>query len=170
MTVMPNLRLTVQEAQDIASYLITLKKPDASYPAANYLDDPQQKAKGFALVKHFGCAGCHEIAGLEEEGRIGTELTKEGSKPIERLDFALLTHDAKHEEWYTHKGFFEHKPRILLLRQRQVKIPLENFGCRISAEGEITASPLSAGKRGFHSVRTSTIEGSAQRHGRLVVG
>jgi len=97
MTVMPNLRLTVQEAQDIASYLITLKKADASYPAANYLDDPQQKAKGFALVKHFGCAGCHEIAGLEEEGRIGTELTKEGSQPIERLDFALLTHDAKHE-------------------------------------------------------------------------
>ena len=48
MTVMPNLRLTVQEAQDIASYLITLKKADASYPAANYLDDPQQKEKGLA--------------------------------------------------------------------------------------------------------------------------
>src|SRR5207302_7513361 len=53
--------------------------------------------------------GCHEIAGLEEEQRIGTELTKEGSKPIERLDFALLGHKAEAEEWYTHKGFFEHK-------------------------------------------------------------
>ena len=47
--------------------------------------------------------------GLEEEQRIGTELTKEGSKPIERLDFALLGHKAEAEDWYTHKGFFEHK-------------------------------------------------------------
>jgi len=46
------------------------------------------------VVRHFGCAGCHEISGLEDEGRIGTELTIEGSKPIERLDFALLTETA----------------------------------------------------------------------------
>ncbi|MGH9658304.1 MAG: c-type cytochrome, partial [Bryobacteraceae bacterium] len=37
------------------------------------------------------------------------ELTKEGSKPLERLDFALLGHDAAREGWYTHKGFFENK-------------------------------------------------------------
>jgi len=60
-------------------------------------------------VKNYGCAGCHEIAGLEEEQRIGTELTKEGSKPLERLDFALKGHEAQREGWYTHKGFFEHK-------------------------------------------------------------
>jgi len=47
------------------------------------------KAEGKKWVRHFGCAGCHEISGLEDEGRIGTELTIEGSKPIERLDFAL---------------------------------------------------------------------------------
>ncbi|MBI2816672.1 MAG: c-type cytochrome [Acidobacteria bacterium] len=110
MTVMPSLRLTNEEAQDIASYLITLrKKVPNSYPAAPYMDDPALKAKGLAWVKHYGCAGCHEIAGLEEEGRIGTELTKEGSKPIERLDFALLTHKAEREGWYNNKGFFEHK-------------------------------------------------------------
>jgi hypothetical protein len=60
-------------------------------------------------VRNYGCAACHEIAGLEEEQRIGTELTKEGSKPIERLDFALLGHEAEREGWETHKGFFEHK-------------------------------------------------------------
>jgi len=128
MTVMPNLRLTVEEAQDISSYLLTLKRSDASYSAAEYLNDPQMKAKGLAWVKHFGCAGCHEISGLEEEGRIGTELTKEGSQPIERLDFALLTHDAKHEGWYTHKGFFEHKlgdPAIY--DKGKVKTPLEKL-------------------------------------------
>ena len=67
------------------------------------------KSAGQFLVRNYGCAGCHEIAGLEEEQRIGTELTKEGSKPLERLDFALLGHDAHNEGWYTHKGFFEHK-------------------------------------------------------------
>jgi mono/diheme cytochrome c family protein len=128
MTVMPNLRLTWEEAQDIASYLLTLKRADASYPPAPYLDDPAMKAKGLAWVKHFGCAGCHEIAGLEEEGRIGTELTKEGSKPIERLDFALLTHDAKKEGWYNHKGFFEHKLQDpAVYDQGKVKTPLEKL-------------------------------------------
>jgi len=119
-TVMPNLRLTWEEAQDIASYLITQKHPDATYAAAPFMDDPSLKAKGEDLVKHYGCAGCHEISGLEDEGRIGTELTNEGSKPIERLDFSLYTEDAKRGvlpdgkpsprgPWYDSKGFFENK-------------------------------------------------------------
>lgn len=109
MTPMPSLRLTEEEARDIASYLMTRKHANAVAPNADYIDDPGLKNKGLALVRNYGCAGCHEIAGLEEEQRIGTELTKEGSKPIERLDFALLGHDAERDGWYTHKGFFEHK-------------------------------------------------------------
>ena len=110
MTVMPSLRLTTEESQDIASYLMTLKKIEPSdYPPAPYMDNPALKAQGKELVRHFGCFGCHEIAGLEDEGRIGTELTKEGSKPIERLDFALMTRKAQDEDWYNSKGFFEHK-------------------------------------------------------------
>ena len=109
MTPMPSLRLTEDEARDIASYLETRKHADATYANADYLDDPSLKSSGQFLVRFYGCAGCHEIAGLEEEQRIGTELTKEGSKPIERLDFALLGHEAEREGWYTHKGFFEHK-------------------------------------------------------------
>jgi cytochrome c551/c552 len=131
MTVMPSLRLAPQDAEDIASYLITLKKQEpSSYADASFMDDPNLKAEGKKWVRHFGCAGCHEISGLEDEGRIGTELTTEGSKPIERLDFALLTEVAQrggHEPitdsddiarlpegpakkpWYDQKGFFEHK-------------------------------------------------------------
>ena len=134
MTVMPNFRLTDSETRDIATYLFSLSSPP-SYPDASYMDDPNLKAKGQALIKQYGCAGCHEIKGFEEEQRIGKELTVEGATPIERLDFALLTHDAekgheppmprdeaeanheaaepnaKHEAkpWYNHKGFFEHK-------------------------------------------------------------
>jgi cytochrome c2 len=119
-TIMPSLRLSWDESRDIASYLMTQKHSDASYAVAPYLDDPSLKQKGMDLVKHYGCAGCHEISGLEEEGRVGTELTNEGSKPIERLDFALFTEDAKEGvlpngkdsnrgAWYDLKGFFEQK-------------------------------------------------------------
>lgn len=119
-TPMPSLRLTWEEARDIASYLITLKRPNVSYPPAPYMDDVNLRERGRELVRFYGCAGCHEIATLEEEGRIGTELTTEGSKPIERLDFALLTEKAKRGilpdgspsprgKWYDHKGFFEQK-------------------------------------------------------------
>ena len=131
MTVMPSLRLSPQDAEDVASYLVTLKtKEPSSYADAAFMDDPSLKDEGKRWIRHFGCAGCHEISGLEDEGRIGTELTTEGSKPIERLDFALLTDVAQrggHEPitdpddlarlpegpakapWYDHKGFFEHK-------------------------------------------------------------
>ena len=120
MTVMPSLRLTVDEARDIASFLLTQKHADASYAAADFMDDPKLKAHGRELIQHYGCAGCHEISGFEDEGRIGTELTNEGSKPIERLDFSLYTEDAKlgilpdgkkspRGPWYDLKGFFENK-------------------------------------------------------------
>lgn len=119
-TIMPSMRLTDADSRDIASYLMTQKHSDATYSAANYMDDPKLAAQGKALVLHYGCAGCHEISGLEDEGRIGTELTNEGSKPIERLDFARFTEDAKRGvltdgkpsprgQWYDSKGFFEAK-------------------------------------------------------------
>jgi len=143
-TVMPSLRLTTEEARDIASYVMTQKRSGASYPAAPYLDDPKLKRTGFDLVRYYGCAGCHEIAALEDEGRIGTELTTEGSKPIERLDFALLTEPAKrglmpdHKtphprgKWYDQKGFFEAKladPAIFDQGkyQTQLKMPKPNL-------------------------------------------
>src|SRR5580693_196054 len=131
MTVMPSLRLSPEDAEDVASYLVTLKKQEPSaYPDAAFMDDPKLKEEGKKWIRHYGCSGCHEISGMEEEGRIGTELTFEGSKPIERLDFALLTEVAQRggsepivdaddlarlpegpakEPWYDHKGFFEHK-------------------------------------------------------------
>jgi hypothetical protein len=110
MTVMPNQRLSWEEARDIAAYLTSLKRADASYPAdVSYMDDPKLAEKGRPLVSRYGCASCHEIRGFEDAPRIGTELTQEASKPIEQLDFGLLEQKAKREEWYNHKGFFEHK-------------------------------------------------------------
>jgi hypothetical protein len=127
--VMPSFRLSVEDARDIATYLISQKHSDANYAEAPFMDDPKLKSKGEDLVRHYGCAGCHEIAGLEDEGRIGTELTNEGSKPIERLDFSLYTEDAKRGilpdgkksprgPWYDPKGFFEEKLRDPALYDR----------------------------------------------------
>jgi len=133
MTVMPNLRLSPEDAEDIATYLMRQKKQEpSSYADASFMDDPALKEEGKRWVRFYGCGGCHEISGMEDEGRIGTELTFEGSKPIERLDFALFTEVAQRggkdaepvknkedlarlpdgparEPWYDHKGFFEHK-------------------------------------------------------------
>ena len=107
-TIMPNLRLDEQEARDVAAFLME-QKTDATYEPADRIEDESLFDQGQAIVKHFGCFGCHEIAGMEDLTPVGTDLTMEGSKPIERLDFALLTHHAKREGWYTHKGFFERK-------------------------------------------------------------
>jgi cytochrome c551/c552 len=133
MTVMPSLRLSEEDAQDIATYLMTQKKLDPpAYANAPFMDDPALKEEGKKWIRQFGCAGCHEISGFEDEGRIGTELTFEGSKPVERLDFALSTEVSQRggknaepikdkqdlarlpdgpatKPWYNHKGFFEHK-------------------------------------------------------------
>ena len=126
MTVMPNFRLTDQDARDIATFLMQQARPGIQYANAGFLDDTSLASKGKQLVQRYGCAACHEIKGLEDEQRIGTELTLEGSKPIERLDFALLQQPAMHgkdpitgaeinragrESWYDHKGFFENKLR-----------------------------------------------------------
>jgi cytochrome c551/c552/cbb3-type cytochrome oxidase cytochrome c subunit len=133
MTVMPNLRLSEPDARDIATYLFSLSAPQTSGDVS-YMDDPKLAEEGKAEIKQYGCAGCHEIKGFEEEQRIGKELTTEGATPLERLDFALLTQDAeygrepkdadgnrlvvhkdpngkdsKETEWYNHRGFFEHK-------------------------------------------------------------
>jgi cytochrome c551/c552 len=122
MTVMPNFRLSETDARDIATYLFSLSSPP-EYQAANFMDDTNLKERGRTLIKQYGCAGCHEIRGFEEEQRIGKELTVEGATPIERLDFALQTHHAEqgedplklrpdekeHKPWYNHKGFFERK-------------------------------------------------------------
>ena len=123
MTVMPNFRLSETDARDIATYLFSLSSPP-EYQAAAFMDDSSLKERGRVLIKQYGCAGCHEIKGFEEEQRIGKELTVEGATPIERLDFALQTHHAEkgedplnlrpeekelHKPWYNHKGFFERK-------------------------------------------------------------
>ena len=116
-TRMPNLRLTDKEAADVTAYLMSLKKDEfrkapppinavirdaaikehllASSVAVKQADaqiaamNDQQRTMflGERTILRYGCFGCHEIKGFEKANAIGTELTEEGSKMVERLEF-----------------------------------------------------------------------------------
>jgi len=88
---MPSLRLSDHEAAALTAYLMTLgqKRVDAGIEQA--LSQPEQIAKGKALVRKYGCFGCHEINGMEHESRIGVELTSFGSKHLDELFFGNHT-------------------------------------------------------------------------------
>jgi len=118
-TRMPRLRLTSAEAADITAYLVSLRNDEfaarerpTSDPAVvdqiireylleqNTIDESEQKLQamsaeektlflGERTISRYGCFGCHTIAGFESANPIGTELTEEGSKLLERLDFGF---------------------------------------------------------------------------------
>lgn len=166
MTVMPNLRLSWQEARDIASYLITLKHSDASYAAAPFMNDPKLKEDGLKKIRFYGCTGCHEISGMEEEGRIGTELTAEGSKPLEQIDFALFVREAENEGWRTHKGFFEHKlaqPEMFdkgMIKTEAEELHMPDFFEPVSSKGTQGAPELAPEAQHQISQLTTFLMGS----------
>jgi cytochrome c2 len=118
-TRMPDLRLSEQEAADITAYLMSLRKDDflarprppldtklrdmivreylvAQLPvkqADEKLRSMGEREKtlflGEKTIGRYGCFGCHNIAGFEKTSPIGVELTEEGSKVVERLDFGF---------------------------------------------------------------------------------
>ena len=118
-TKMPNLRITDQEAKDIAAYLLadknrkfddmntaTVNEPVLNEIAAEFLSQLLRKTQvderilnmniseklnyaGEKLIGHYGCYSCHNIAGFEDKKPIGTSLNVEGSKLISKLDFGF---------------------------------------------------------------------------------
>ncbi len=139
-TKMPNLRLTESEAADITAYLMSLKKDEfmarprpALEPALRdtivreYLlaqhtvkqadeklaamDDRQRTLfLGERTIGRYGCFGCHTVPGFEKASPIGVELTEQGSKLVERLDFGY-EHDIPHTlPGWLHRKLME--PRV----------------------------------------------------------
>lgn len=110
-TQMPNLRLSDQEAADIAAYLKTLsagKSLPAGYTTTlPDLNDTALISEGKALVRNFGCHGCHVIKGMEREGRVSVSLNEFGAKTVEELFYgdALANQQAVKtwESWTTGK-------------------------------------------------------------------
>ena len=117
-TAMPNLRLSDDEAADLVAYVLgeqdssgaapettiddnlareILREHRARREPAEALDSalaalrgrPLHEELGRRLIGHYGCAGCHDIAGTESMSLIGPELSNLGRKPLHEFDFGI---------------------------------------------------------------------------------
>lgn len=132
-TRMPNLRLSDQEAADIASTLLsernetfehqplatvkpevrddmvlfelqkTMRRVDAEEKLKNMPEKERRVFLGKQTISTQGCFGCHTIKGFEEAKPIGTELTKEGQKDIHQFDFGFVPMEHTRENWFFQK-------------------------------------------------------------------
>ena len=101
-TRMPSLRLTAQEALDIATYLVTLEgEKQFDKVSGDVLADEALIARGKGLVKQYGCFGCHLVEGYETQPGIGADLSAFGVKLRERLDFGDYVTDHNQQTWNT---------------------------------------------------------------------
>ena len=84
---MPDLRLKKEQASDIAAYLIQFGKKETIPGLEAKLKDPAVIKHGENVVRRRGCFACHDIKGMETEGRIAPELSAFGRKMIVELEF-----------------------------------------------------------------------------------
>jgi mono/diheme cytochrome c family protein len=104
-TRMPSLRLSDQEAADIVAYLMQLGRnaqlPENYSKEISNLTDPALISEGRALVRNFGCHGCHVIPSMEKEGRVSVSLNEFGAKFPDELFYgdALANGTVQHKTW-----------------------------------------------------------------------
>ncbi len=124
-TAMPSLRLSDHEATALTAFLMTHgeKKEDPGVDTA--LKDPANIKAGEALVRKYGCFGCHEIQGMDKESRIGVELTTFGSKHLDEMFFGNQTDIPETwDDWTFHKLY---TPRIYATKDVEQLMPNFDF-------------------------------------------
>ncbi|KHE93894.1 MAG: cytochrome c [Candidatus Scalindua rubra] len=91
-TKMPDMQLDEEDAQYIASFLMSLKGEEGygGLTGSEWLSNKETAKKGEELIGRYGCFGCHKIMGMEGMSKIGVELDEVGSKHIHLFDFGLL--------------------------------------------------------------------------------
>ncbi|MHC4308021.1 MAG: c-type cytochrome, partial [Planctomycetota bacterium] len=91
-TRMPDMKLDEEDAQYVASFLMSLKGEEGykDLTDSEWLNNKETAKKGKELIGGYGCFGCHNIMGMEEMSKIGVELDGVGSKHIHLFDFGLL--------------------------------------------------------------------------------
>ena len=157
-TRMPNLRLTDEEAAHMTSYLIKdrnqkfdavpipqVSGDDVDGLAIDFLTRKMKRAEAEEKLRHMyveekfefigekmilqqGCFGCHAIGGFEEAKRIGTELTKEGQKEVDKFDFGFIDMEQSRHAWFYQKL---KNPRIFdrgRIRGYHEKLRMPHFG------------------------------------------
>ncbi len=86
-TGMPHYRFNDAQLAMLSGFLLT--KTDSDLLSNVHLDaaTPAQVAHGKRLVSDYGCASCHEIAGIKRPENFAPELSRIGSKPVTQLIF-----------------------------------------------------------------------------------
>ena len=84
-TSMPSLRLSTSEVDNVVAYLMGLQQ--ATSNAVTESIGEVDVAEGEALVRTYGCFGCHTIPGFENESKVGADLGEFGAKLTDELDF-----------------------------------------------------------------------------------
>jgi len=124
-TAMPSLRLSDHEAEALTAFLMTHGKKSEIDGIETALKNPEQIKKGEALVRKYGCFGCHEIEGMDKESRTGVELTIFGSKHLDELFFGNQTQIPETwDQWTFHKL---QSPRIYATKDVEQLMPNFHF-------------------------------------------
>ena len=117
---MPTLRLSAAQAGALAAFLAARGTPPPPVPELAGRIDKALVAEGRALVGRYGCFGCHDVPGFDDEGRPGPELNEFGVKSTEDMDFGptLVPTDERTWERFAegkvrHPRAFE-RPKIVL--------------------------------------------------------
>ncbi|MHC4321674.1 MAG: c-type cytochrome, partial [Planctomycetota bacterium] len=94
-TRMPDMKLDEEDAQYVASFLMSLKGGEGyeDLTGSEWLNNKETAKKGEELIGRYGCFGCHKIIGMEGMSKIGVELDEVGSKHIHLFDFGLLENE-----------------------------------------------------------------------------
>ncbi|MDG1843483.1 MAG: c-type cytochrome [Nitrospinaceae bacterium] len=86
-SLMPNLRLSKDQANDIASYLMIHGEKNLIPGIDKAINNQALIDHGKNVVRTRGCYACHDINGMESEGRIAPELSSFGRKMTSELEY-----------------------------------------------------------------------------------
>jgi cytochrome c2 len=131
---MPNLRLSNQDAADIAAYLMTLKAGEAPAAVSGALFSNEGSAEfvraaeeGGMLVTKYGCSGCHTIKGHENDAKIGADLNEYGRKTVDLLDFGNAIPNPRHHSWFNWTDLKLRAPRAYKYERVDARMPQFDF-------------------------------------------
>jgi mono/diheme cytochrome c family protein len=86
-TAMPHYRFSDPQVATVSGFLFAKTDSDLLVNVHLEAATPEQIAHGKRLVSDYGCASCHEIAGIKKPENFAPELSRIGNKPVTQLVF-----------------------------------------------------------------------------------
>ena len=123
-TKMPSLRLTDQEARDVVAFVMTMRDDRPKEIFTGDITSKEKIVRGAKVIREYGCFGCHEIKGMENESKVSVNLSDFGRKKVEQMDFG----DTKvHHTWYDWVGNKLKNSRVFQTERIVQKMPVFAF-------------------------------------------